>query len=367
MTTVLVINSGSSSIKYQLIDEEKQQLLLGGNLERVSNHVHELAELLPKLRADSRFVEPDVIGHRVVHGGERFSKPTLVSSEVLEEIESLIPLAPLHNPGNIAGIRACLEAFPSTPQVAVFDTAFHQTMPPASFRFAIDSELAKKHGIRKYGFHGTSFSYVTKETAEFLGKDSKDLNLIILHIGNGASACAVKEGQSFDTSMGLSPLPGLVMGTRSGDIDPTVVFYLNRELGMSVDEIDVFLNKQSGLLGMTGSSDMRDVFEKSRTDQASRDALEVYAQRIRFYLGGYAALLGAVDAVVMTAGVGENSVGFRELLFESRPLGIELDKKSNSRPNDGPRAISSAASSIPLLVVPTNEELEIARQSVLGS
>lgn len=367
MTSVLVINSGSSSIKYQLIDIQSEQELLGGTIERVTDHVEALAELLPELRSDKNFSEPEVIGHRVVHGGEKFSQPTVVTDEVLQEIESLIPLAPLHNPGNLAGIKACINAFPNTPQVAVFDTAFHQTMPPASFRFAIDGELANKHGLRKYGFHGTSFSYVTKSAAEFLGNKVKDTNLIILHIGNGASACAIRNGKSFDTSMGLSPLPGLVMGTRSGDIDPTVVFYLNREAGMSVSEIDTLLNKESGLKGMAGSSDMRDVVEKSKNDPVALEALEVYAQRIRFYLGGYYSLLGDADAVVLTAGVGENSVGFRELLFATNPLGIELDSELNANPNDGPGLISGGNSSIPLLVIPTNEELEIARQSVLGS
>ena len=367
MASALVINSGSSSIKYQLIDVQSEQELLGGTIERVTDHVSALAELLPELRSNRKFIEPEVIGHRVVHGGEKFSKPTVITSEVLAEIESLIPLAPLHNPGNLAGIRACIQAFPNTPQVAVFDTAFHQTMPAASYRFAIDSEVAQKHGLRKYGFHGTSFSYVTKKTAEFLGKYVYDTNLIILHIGNGASACAVKYGKSFDTSMGLSPLPGLVMGTRSGDIDPTVVFYLNREAGMSVSEIDQFLNKESGLKGMTGSSDMRDVVQKSKADSQAREALEVYAQRIRFYLGGYYSLLGDIDAVVLAAGVGENSVDFRQLLFESNPLGIVLNGDLNAGPNAGPRVISSESSTLPVLVVPTNEELEIARQSVLGS
>ena len=367
MTAVLVINSGSSSIKYQLIDVQGERELVGGTVERVTDHVSSLAELLPQLRSNKNFTEPELIGHRVVHGGERFSQPTTITQEVLEEIESLIPLAPLHNPGNLAGIKACMQAFPNTPQIAVFDTAFHQTMPPSSYRFAIDNELAQRHGLRKYGFHGTSFSYVTSEAAKYLEKSEGDLNLIILHIGNGASACAVIGGKSFDTSMGLSPLPGLVMGTRSGDIDPTVVFYLHREASMSVNDIDTFLNKQSGLLGMSGSSDMRDVVEKSKTDPVSSEALEVYAQRIRFYLGGYLSLLGDVDAVVLTAGVGENSVGFRELLFNTKPLGIELDTELNSKPNDGPRSISGGNSSIPLLVIPTNEELEIARQSVLGS
>lgn len=367
MTAVLVINSGSSSIKYQLIDVESNAELIGGTLERVTDHVQALKELLPELRADKNFLEPEAIGHRVVHGGERFSEPTLITPEVLAEIESLIPLAPLHNPGNLAGINACMEAFPETPQVAVFDTAFHQSMPASSFRFAIDTEVSKAHGLRKYGFHGTSFSYVTKAAAEFLGKEVKDTNLIILHIGNGASACAVKNGKSFDTSMGLSPLPGLVMGTRSGDIDPTVVFYLHREAGMSIQQIDEFMNKQSGLLGMAGSADMRDVLARSANDPKAKEALEVYAQRIRFYLGGYYSLLGEVDAVVLTAGVGENSVGFRELLFESKPLGIELDPKLNEQANSGPRRISTDSSAIKLLVIPTNEELEIAKQSVWGS
>ena len=367
MTAVLVINSGSSSVKYQLIDVQSNTELMGGTLERVDDHQNALKELLSELRADKNFLEPEVIGHRVVHGGERFSEPTLITPDVISEIESLIPLAPLHNPGNLAGIKACLNAFPETPQVAVFDTAFHQSMPASSFRFAIDSELARAHGLRKYGFHGTSFSYVTKAAAEFLGKEVEDTNLIILHIGNGASACAVKRGQSFDTSMGLSPLPGLVMGTRSGDIDPTVVFYLHREAGMSIQLIDEFLNKHSGLEGMAGISDMRDVMSKSASDPVALEALEVYAQRIRFYLGGYYSLLKEVDAVVLTAGVGENSAGFRELLFASEPLGIKLDFGLNQLANSGPRVISDDSSSMPLLVIPTNEELEIAKQSVWGS
>ena len=366
MSSALVINSGSSSIKYQLFDDDDNQLL-AGVIERVDNHNEAIKQLLETMKAKKSFIEPDVIGHRVVHGGERFSKPSLITKEVLEEITNLIPLAPLHNPGNIAGIEACLQAFPKTPQVAVFDTAFHQTMPASSYRYPINEAIAEQYGIRKYGFHGTSFSFVTEKTAEFLGKNKDEINLVILHLGNGASACAVKNGESFDTSMGLSPLAGLVMGTRSGDIDPAVVFYLNREAGMEISEIDHLLNSESGLRGMTGNSDMRDVMEASPNDPKASEALEVYRHRIVFYLSGFAGLLGELDAVVLTAGIGENSKQFREFLFEDNPLGIDLDKRLNDSSNAKARLISSETSKIPLLVVPTNEELEIARQSRMAS
>jgi len=281
---------------------------------------------------------------------------------VISEIEKLVPLAPLHNTGNLSGIRAAIAEFPSLTQVAVFDTAFHQTMPVSSYSYAIDANLAAQYGVRKYGFHGSSYSYVTAQAAEFLGKDLRDLNAIILHLGNGASACAIKNGKSFDTSMGMSPLPGLVMGTRSGDIDPAIIFYLHNEAEMGFDEIDLLLNSQSGLQGLTGSGDLRDVLERAEQNEpAAVLAIEVYVQRIKHYLEAYLAELGQIDAVVFTAGVGENAAPIRRLVCAGlEPVGIVLNQQLNQQHPSGTRSISAESSKSQVLVIPTNEELEIA-------
>ena len=363
MRPILVINSGSSSLKYQVVDVESQDSLLAGNIERVTRHADAFRQMLHDLQASG--LQPMAVGHRVVHGGARFAAPTKITPEVIAEIETLVPLAPLHNPGNLAGIRAALAAFPELPQVAVFDTAFHQTMPEASYRFAIDRALADEHQVRRYGFHGSSYSYVTRRTAELLERPVESLNAVILHLGNGASACAVKGGKSYDTSMGLTPLQGLVMGTRSGDIDPAAMFYLHRVAGMQIEQLDELLNKRSGLLGLTGHSDMRDVDAAALAGEAPAViALQIYVQRIRHYLGAYVAELGGVDAIVFTAGIGENSMRIRAMVCDNlATLGIELDTELNQKRSNEAREISSPNSRIKVLVVPTNEELEIALQT----
>lgn len=361
MKPVLVVNSGSSSVKYQLIDVDSETALRSGLIERVTDHSEAFAQMLAELDG----VVPVAVGHRVVHGGSEFSKPTLIDAGVLASIEALSSLAPLHNPGNALGIRAAMTGYPELPQVAVFDTAFHQSMPASSYRYAIDSELEKNFKIRRYGFHGSSHSFVARKAAEFLGKPADQFTGVILHLGNGASACAIKNGKSFDTSMGFTPLQGLVMGSRSGDIDPAIVAYLSREAGLNIDEIDASLNKNSGLLGMTGDADLRDVIARSDAgDQVATDALDVYAQRVKHYIGAYIAELGPIDAVVFTAGVGENSSAMRERIMRGlEHLGLQLSVEANEAPARGARSIAATDSSREILVIPTNEELEIAIQT----
>lgn len=364
MRPILVINSGSSSIKYQLIDTETSNSLMQGTIERVTDHKLAFEQMLTELRKLEQ--QPIAIAHRVVHGGERFSAPAIIDQEVEHAIEQLIPLAPLHNPGNLAGIRAGKHAFPGTSQVAVFDTAFHQSMPSSSYTYAIDQDLAKNLGIRKYGFHGSSHSFVSKSAAKFLGIEPSSFNAVILHLGNGASACAIKGGKSFDTSMGMTPLAGLVMGSRSGDIDPAVIFYLIRQGGFTAEKVDELLNKQSGLLGVSGVSDFRDLLEKAQLgDQRAKLALELFVERIRHYLGAYAARLGRLDAVVFTGGIGENSQVLRQMVCENMEiLGLSIDEDLNKSKDNSPRKISRGV--VPILVIPTNEELEIAMQAQLA-
>ena len=364
MRPILVINSGSSSIKYQLIDTETSNSLMQGTIERVTDHKLAFEQMLTELRKLEQ--QPIAIAHRVVHGGERFSAPAIIDQEVEHAIEELIPLAPLHNPGNLAGIRAGKYAFPGTSQVAVFDTAFHQSMPSSSYTYAIDQDLAKNLGIRKYGFHGSSHSFVSKSAAKFLGIEPSSFNAVILHLGNGASACAIKGGKSFDTSMGMTPLAGLVMGSRSGDIDPAVIFYLIRQGGFTAEKVDELLNKQSGLLGVSGVSDFRDLLEKAQLgDQRAKLALELFVERIRHYLGAYAARLGRLDAVVFTGGIGENSQVLRQMVCENMEiLGLSIDEDLNKSKDNSPRKISRGV--VPILVIPTNEELEIAMQAQLA-
>lgn len=366
---VFVVNSGSSSIKYQLIDTATSDRVLAGTLERIGepggdapDHTTGMRQVLDSLGADARIA---AVGHRVVHGGARFTAPTLIDDAVEREIDELSALAPLHNPANLAGIRAAMTVLPDVPHVAVFDTAFHQSMPPEAFTYAIDRELAAEHGVRKYGFHGTSHQFVAEQAAVVLGRPLDELKLIVLHLGNGASVTAVDGGRSIDTSMGLTPLQGLVMGTRSGDLDPAVLVHLNRVAGLSVDELDTLLNKKSGLLGLTGRSDMRDVTDAAAAgDALAEAALAVWAHRIRHYIGAYLAHLGGLDAVVFTAGVGENNAALRARVMEGlEHLGLRVDRFLNGRAVRNARIISPALEGPKVLVVPTNEELAIARQT----
>lgn len=372
MTTVFVLNAGSSSVKYQVLDAESGEVAASGNVERIGvpdadghteipDHATALAEILATIDVASIAA----VGHRVVHGGELFSDATLIDDEVEAAIEKLIELAPLHNPAGLAGIRAARAALPDVPQVAVFDTAFHTTIGKAAATYAIDAQLAAAHGIRRYGFHGTSYAYVAPAAAAFLGRDVADLRMIVLHLGNGASATAIAGGRSVDTSMGLTPLEGLVMGTRSGDLDPAIPFHLARVAGMGVDELDTLLNKRSGLLGLSGKSDMREVVDAAEAgDEAAGLALDVYVHRIRHYIGAYVAVLGGLDALVFTAGVGENSAPVRSRVVAGLTvLGLSLDASANAVRSREARAISPAGAPVAVLVVPTNEELQIARQA----
>jgi acetate kinase len=323
------------------------------------------------------------IGHRVVHGGERFRAPTRIDADVVTAIRALIPLAPLHNPANLLGIEVCLELFPKVPQVAVFDTAFHQTMPPYAYRYALPHSLYTDNAVRRYGFHGTSHAYVAKRAAQHLGKPIDALNLITLHLGNGASAAAIQGGRCVDTSMGMTPLEGLVMGTRCGDIDPALVFYIGRATGMDDTAVEALLNKGSGLKGLCGANDMREVLKlMDAGDAQARLAFDVYCYRIRKYVGAYTAVLGRVDAIVFTAGVGENAPAVRAHVCAGLDaLGIRIDAHKNAEARGeisetatatslsrGPRLdpigeIQSADSAVKVLVVRTNEELEIAGQT----
>ncbi|NEM92169.1 acetate/propionate family kinase [Galbitalea soli] len=369
MSTVFVLNSGSSSLKYQLIDVETERSLVGGMIERIGEQgsgVADHGEAMRHALADLGTAHTiDAVGHRVVHGGSVFHEATLVTPEVDAQIDELSALAPLHNPANLQGIRAAQEVLAGVPQVAVFDTAFHQTLPPAAYTYAIDRELAAAHGVRRYGFHGTSHKYVSEQAALFLGRPLAELKTIVLHLGNGASVCAVDGGRSVETSMGLTPLEGLVMGTRSGDVDPAVLIHLHRQAGLDVDQLDVLLNRRSGLLGLTGSGDMRDVQERAaQGDEVADAALAVYRHRIRRYLGAYIAHLGGLDAIVFTAGVGENNVLLRRRVLAGLEfLGIHVDDDRNELASRVARRISPDDSPVAVLVIPTNEELEIARQT----
>ena len=362
MTLAFVVNSGSSSIKWELLSADSGARVAGGIVERIgeggTDHEGAMRSILEQL-GDAH---PDVIGHRVVHGGALFSAATLVDDTVLDAIESLSALAPLHNPANLAGIRAARAAFPGVPNVAVFDTAFHAQMPPAAYTYALDAAVAESHGIRRYGFHGTSYQYVSARAAEALGRPLSEVRLIVLHLGNGASVCAIDGGRSVDTSMGLTPLEGLVMGSRSGDVDAGILFHLGRA-GYSLPELDTLLNRSSGMLGLTGRADMRDVLDAvSAGDPASALAFDVYVHRLRHYIGAYLAELGGADAIVFTAGVGENASAVRAAAlagFEWAGIHLDLDRNAVR----GTTVISTDASPIAALVIPTNEELEIARQS----
>jgi acetate kinase len=306
------------------------------------------------------------VGHRVVHGGEKFSQPAIIDDAALKTIEELIPLAPLHNPANVTGIKVMRELLPAVPQVAVFDTAFHQTMPARAFHYALPAEFYRSYDVRRYGFHGTSHQYVSGEAARHLGRPLETLNLITLHLGNGASATAIERGKSIDTSMGLTPLEGLVMGTRCGDLDPAVHFYLARKTGKPFEEIEGILNKESGLKGICGLNDMREIQERSQGGDAQAElALEMFCYRVKKYIGAYYAALGSVDAVIFTGGIGENSAMVRTKACEGlSALGIIMDERRNSADAGGLREIQAKEGGIRILVIPTNEEHEIARQTV---
>jgi acetate kinase len=390
MSTILVINSGSSSFKYQLIDMESERALASGLVERIgepsgktthrrpagaSERTLEIRDHTAGFRAMlDAFAEsgpdldddpPIAVGHRVVHGGKRFFEPTIVTPLVELNIEDLSDLAPLHNPANLEGIRAAEKAFPDVPHVAVFDTAFHQTLQPAAYTYAIDAALAERHRVRRYGFHGTSHKYVSEEAARILGRPLSDLKQIVLHLGNGASACAVDGGRSVDTSMGMTPLEGLVMGSRSGDIDPAVLIHLSRKAGLDTDDLDELLNRHSGLVGLAGRGDMRDVTSAAADGDASAElALATYLHRLKHYIGAYYAILGGVDVISFTAGVGENSAIVRAGALEGlEALGIRLDPERNGDGSRAARRISADSSAVTVLVIPTDEELEIARQT----
>jgi len=337
---VLVLNAGSSSLKYKLFDSTNYEVLQEGLVENIGennplcrNH-HDALESL-----DIEFSSLDAVGHRVVHGGEEFSQSVLINDAVIKSISSLIPLAPLHNPANLEGIRLLQSKLGNIPQVAVFDTAFHSTMPKEAYLYALPFEMYEKYKIRRYGFHGTSHSYVVKKCAERLNKNVSTLNLITLHLGNGASVCAIENGKSIDTSMGFTPLEGLVMGSRSGDIDPAIVLYMQRELGLSVDALDTMLNKKSGLLGICGENDVRKILESK--SEKSQLALDMMVRRIQKYIGSYIALLGDVDVLVFTGGIGENSSYIREKILKSKLF-----------------------ENIRVEVIPTDEELEIMNEVI---
>lgn len=391
--TVLVVNSGSSSIKYQLVDPKIGQAMASGIVERIGEntshirHRYSLKEVdLNQPIADHaeglklvldlfEEVGPNLeeanivaVGHRVVQGGDYFDGPALINERVRRLIEELSSLAPLHNPAALKGIDVAQALMPDVPHIAVFDTAFFQDLPPATALYALDREVAEKYSIRRYGAHGTSHHYVSNRVSEILG--GRDLKQIVLHLGNGASASAIDGSRAMDTSMGLTPLEGLVMGTRTGDIDPAVVFHLERVAGMSVDQIDKLMNSKSGLLGLTGDNDMRAVQEMIRsgnanTRQRAREAMDVYVNRIIKYIGAYTAEMGGVDVLTFTAGIGENDIDLRREVCERlKPFGVELDEEANNRRPTQPVTISKRGSAIRVMVVPTNEELAIATQAL---
>ena len=391
---VLVINCGSSSLKYQLIDMSNEKALAVGLVERIGiegsiltqkvegrdkyiietpmkDHKVAIGLVLNALVDEKNGViksmdEISAVGHRVVHGGEKYAKSVVVTEEVMKELEECAKLAPLHNPPNIIGINACKELMPNTPMTAVFDTAFHQTMPEKAYIYPLPYELYENNAIRKYGFHGTSHKYVSSIAAQEMGKDIKDLKIITCHLGNGASVAAVKNGECVDTSMGFTPLEGLAMGTRCGDIDPAIVTFLMTELNMSADEANTVLNKKSGVLGISGvSSDFRDIEgAAAEGNNRAKLALDIFNYRVKQYIGSYAASMGGVDCVVFTAGLGENAIETREEICSGLEfLGIEVDHEKNNI-RGKVKEVSKDGSKVKVFVVPTNEELVIARDTV---
>lgn len=392
---ILVINAGSSSIKYQLIDMNTELPLSGGIVERIGLEVgvikhktfindeekktieefpipdhgvglKRVAELLmdEKVGVISDPSEIKAVGHRLVHGGETFTKTVEITQEVKDKVKELFPLAPLHNPANLIGVEVAEKVFPNAKQVGVFDTAFHQTLPEKAFRYGLPEKFYSEMGIRKYGFHGTSHKFISEKAIEYLG--NKDAKIITVHLGNGASMAAVKGGVCVDTTMGMGPLCGLIMGTRSGDIDPAIIFYLANQKGYSVKEISDLLNKESGMKGLTGLTDMRDVEKRQREGGADAIlALEMYAYRVKQFVGSYAAAMNGVDAIVFTAGIGENDTSIRRMVCEDMEyLGVTWDKERDSNRNEDLTEINKDGGKTKVLIIPTNEELEIARQSM---
>lgn len=391
---LLVINAGSSSLKYQVFDMTDESVLAKGRVERIGmdtaiivheptdkEEVREVAEVLNHNEAIRRVVELlvhpehgvlkdikeiEAVGHRVVHGGEVFTSSAIVTDEVKHEIKRIYDLAPLHNPAAMMGITAAEANLPGVPMVTVFDTSFHQTMPPSSYMYAVPMVLYKKHKVRRYGFHGTSHGYVSHRAAEVIGRPIEELKIITAHIGNGGSLTAIKDGKSFDTSMGMAPLEGLMMGTRSGDVDPQVVTYAMAKEGLSVSEANSMLNKHSGLLAISGiSSDMREVIQAMQEGNKNAElAFNMYEYRIRKYIGAYIAALNGIDALVFTAGVGENSSFLRQVICSQLTcFGIEIDEEANAKRSNDDRFISTPNSKVAVLVIPTNEELVIARET----
>ncbi|MDY6231394.1 acetate kinase [Peptostreptococcus porci] len=392
---VLVLNCGSSSLKYQLIDMSNESVLCKGLVERIGidgsvlkhekdgldgKHVVEVemkdhkdaikhvleAVAHPEVGAVKEMSEIEAVGHRIVHGGEKFASSALLTDEVIEAINECVELAPLHNPANLMGVEACKVILPDVPQVGVFDTAFHQSMPKKAFIYGLPHELYTKYGVRRYGFHGTSHLYVSQKAAEMLGKPVEELKIVTCHLGNGASLTAVDGGKSVDTSMGLTPLEGLIMGTRCGDIDPAIVPFVMKKEGLDADGIDKLMNKQSGVYGMTGiSSDFRDIEDAANNgDEKAQVALDAYCHKVKKYIGSYVAAMNGVDAIVFTAGLGENGISMREMICKDMDFfGIKLDaEKNNVRGKE--RVISTDDSKVKVLLIPTNEELMIARDTV---
>jgi acetate kinase len=389
---VLVINCGSSSLKYQLIDMTNEGVLAQGLVERIGiegsiltqkangekyiieepmNDHKKAIELVLGALVDSEhgvisdMSEISAVGHRVVHGGEKYADSVLIDEDVMKALDDFIKLAPLHNPPNIIGINACKELMPTTPMVAVFDTAFHQTLPKHAFMYSLPYELYSEYGIRKYGFHGTSHKYVSSMAAKMLGKDLKDLKLITCHLGNGASLAAIKNGVCIDTTMGFTPLGGLAMGTRCGNVDPAIVTFLLKECNYSVEELDNTMNKKSGVYGISGvSSDFRDIESAAKEgNERAQLALDMFKYRVIQYAGSYAAVMGGVDAIIFTAGLGENGIEIREELGNALSfVGAKVDKEKNNVRGEA-RIISTDDSATTLMVIPTNEELMIARDT----
>lgn len=398
---ILVINCGSSSLKYQLIDMETKKPLANGLVERIGlsspilthkrseekfvideekqksnnqliiNHEVAVSTVLQMLLSDKTGVicsidEIAAVGHRVVHGGEKYASSVIITNEVMEDLEDCIKLAPLHNPANIIGIKACKQIMPNKPMVAVFDTAFHQTMPAEAYIYSLPYEIYTQYGVRRYGFHGTSHQYVANQGAKLLEKDISELKLITCHLGNGASIAAVKYGQSIDTSMGFTPLAGLTMGTRCGDIDPSILAYLSHEMNLTIDELDTLMNKKSGVLGLSGvSSDFRDIeLAAENGNERAALALNVFAYHVKKYIGAYVAAMNGVDAIIFTAGLGENSSIMRETIINGISfLGVKIDTDKNNVRGEL-RVLSTDDSDVKVLLVPTNEELMIAEDTI---
>lgn len=390
---ILVINCGSSSLKYQFINMINEEVLAKGLVERIgmegsilthkvndekyvikevmNDHKDAIKLVLDALTDKKHGVISDMseisaVGHRVVHGGEKYASSVLIDEDVMKSLEECIKLAPLHNPPNIIGINACKTLMPNTPMVAVFDTAFHQTIPEYAYIYPLPYELYKKYGIRKYGFHGTSHRYVSRIAAEMMGKDIENLKIITCHLGNGASVCAVDKGKSIETSMGFTPLEGIAMGTRSGNIDPAILPFLMKELNLNLDEVNNILNKKSGVYGISGvSSDFRDIEESAdKGDHRSKLALDIFHYKVRRFIGSYAAVMGGVDCVVFTAGLGENSSLSREEICKNLEfLGIKIDEEKNNKGRGIAKVISEDNSKVKVFVIPTDEELMIARDT----